>query len=232
MTQNMISENEIAKAVHKELGSFFQREQLEKLKNYEYLNRHIVKGQILFTGSSLMEQFPVAELARSQGIEKLIYNRGIGGYTTDDFLSHINTVLFDVSPSKLFINIGTNDIRERNDGTDWRSHLLSNYDLILTQIQDRLPDTIVYMMAYYPVNPLVAQDGFMQQTLKVRTNKNIKESNDALQKLAQKHNYLFLDVNDGLYDDDGNLKAEYTKEGLHMYSNGYEVVFQNLKSYL
>lgn len=41
-----------------------------------------------------MEQFPIAEIARNHGVEKMIYNRGIGGYTTDDFLTNIDTVLF------------------------------------------------------------------------------------------------------------------------------------------
>ena len=32
-----------------------------KLVRYDYLNRTVVPGQILFAGSSLMEQFPVHE---------------------------------------------------------------------------------------------------------------------------------------------------------------------------
>ena len=85
-------------------------------RSYDDLNKIAQKGQILFTGSSLMEQFPVNEIAMSMGITKTIYNRGIGGTTTDDFLAHIGTVLLDLEPSKVFINIGTNDIHERADG--------------------------------------------------------------------------------------------------------------------
>ena len=32
------------------------------IENYRRLNKIAVKGQILFTGSSLMEQFPITEL--------------------------------------------------------------------------------------------------------------------------------------------------------------------------
>ena len=84
--------------------------------------------------------------------------RGIGGYTTDDFLTNIDTVLFDLEPSKIFINIGTNDMNIREDGEDWNAHLLTNYETILKQIKERLPETEVYMMAYYPVNPVVASN--------------------------------------------------------------------------
>ena len=38
-----------------------------KIRKFGYLNQGALKGQILFTGSSLMEMFPVCEIARSQG---------------------------------------------------------------------------------------------------------------------------------------------------------------------
>ena len=48
-----------------------------KLVRYDYLNRTVVPGQILFAGSSLMEQFPVHEFQLGAGLSSLIYNRGI-----------------------------------------------------------------------------------------------------------------------------------------------------------
>ena len=93
---------------------FQQRQQYErqlKIKRYRELNAHARKGQTLFTGSSLMEQFPVDELCRSFQIDTCVYNRGVGGFTTDDFLREIDTQLLDLEPSKIFINIGTNDIK-------------------------------------------------------------------------------------------------------------------------
>ena len=48
--------------IMKEIGNIMQmrskQEQAEKVKNFRILNENAVKGQILFTGSSLMEQFP------------------------------------------------------------------------------------------------------------------------------------------------------------------------------
>jgi len=35
-----------------------------------------------------------------------------------------------------------------------------------------------------------------------------------------------------LEDKDGNLKLEYTKEGLHMSDKGYEVITKELKKYM
>lgn len=130
-------------------------EQEQKVRNFKTLNSMAQKGQILFTGSSLMEGFPIAEMSLSAGLnggQKLIYNRGIGGYTTDDFLREIDTVLLDMEPSVVFINIGTNDMKIYEDGSDWLEHLSGNYDRILAIAKEKLPKTRFYLMAYYPTN--------------------------------------------------------------------------------
>ena len=86
------------------------REQQEKLERYRILNQNVKKGEILFTGSSLMEQFPINELLMTQGMSQVIYNRGIGGFTTQDMLLCMEEMVFGTEPSRIFINIGTNDI--------------------------------------------------------------------------------------------------------------------------
>lgn len=67
---------------------------------------------MLFIVSSLMELFPLCELARSRGIDDIIYNRGISGLNTNEFVQHIHPLLLDLRPTKVFSNIGTNDITE------------------------------------------------------------------------------------------------------------------------
>lgn len=114
-----------------------------------FLNRYAKKGQILFTGSSLMEQFPVDELLINCGLNIVIYNRGVSGFTTTDMLENMTEMVFAVEPSKIFINIGSNDIGAVNYTLE---HLLENYEKILIQIKTKLPHTKIYVMAYYPVN--------------------------------------------------------------------------------
>ena len=216
----------------------FLKEQSARVKrmqrrSYQDLNKVALKGQILFTGSSLMEQFPINEIAMSMGVDKIIYNRGIGGTTTDEFLEHIDTVLLDLAPSKVFINIGTNDINERSDGEYWQDHLLRNYEKILAILKEQLPKTEVYMMAYYPVNPDIPDAP--EQTkyaFKTRTNAAIDATNAKLAVLAENTGCHFIDCNAGLRDEDGNQKAEFSKEGLHMYPAAYLEVFKALRPYL
>ncbi|WP_198506942.1 hypothetical protein [Streptococcus thermophilus] len=67
---------------------------------------------MLFIVSSLMELFPLCELAGSRDIDDIIYNRGISGLNTEEFVQHIHSLLLDLRPTKVFSNIGTNDITE------------------------------------------------------------------------------------------------------------------------
>lgn len=202
-------------------------------RSYSDLNKIAQKGQILFTGSSLMEQFPVNEIAMSMGVQKVLYNRGIGGTTTDEFLEHIDTVLLDLEPSKVFINIGTNDINPRKDGVYWQDHLLTNYEKILQIIKEKLPQTEVYMMAYYPINPdLPDAPEWTKFAFQTRTNAAINDTNEKVAALAARMGYHYIDCNDGIKDEQGRHKAEFSKEGMHMYPAAYVEVFKALRQYL
>ena len=213
------------------LQEFMQREQQEKLERYRILNRNVRKGEILFTGSSLMEQFPINELLMSNGMNQVIYNRGIGGFTTTDMLQYMEEMVFGTEPSRIFINIGTNDI----GSPDYRlDTLMERYEEIISRIQERLPEAEIIMMAYYPVNETdkVPEGEWGRTAFVTRTNENIAIANEAVERLAAKKGCRFINVNEGLTDERGKLKKEFTIEGIHMYANGYQVVLDNLKKYL
>ncbi len=207
------------------------REQQDKLERYRILNQNVKKGEILFTGSSLMEQFPVNELLMTNGMDQVIYNRGIGGFTTTDMLQHMEEMVFGTEPSRIFINIGTNDIGSPEYQLE---ALLKRYEEIIVRIQERLPEAEINMMAYYPVNETdkIPEGEWGKTAFVTRTNENLNIANAAIENLAAKKGCRFINVNEGLADERGKLKKEYTIEGIHMYANGYQVVLQNLKKYL
>lgn len=210
---------------------FMQREQQDKLERYRILNRNVRKGEILFTGSSLMEQFPINELLMTNGMDQIIYNRGIGGFTTTDMLQYMEEMVFGTEPSRIFINIGTNDI----GSPDYQlESLMERYEEIISRIQERLPEAEINMMAYYPVNETdkVPEGEWGKTAFVTRTNENIGIANAAVEKLAAKKGCRFINANAGLTDERGKLKKEFTIEGIHMYANGYQVVLDNLKQYL
>ena len=213
-----MNEEELRKKIGRE-------EQMEKIDKYRILNTIAKKGQILFTGSSLMEQFPVYEFLQDDDLHCTLYNRGIGGFTTTELLEALDECIFELQPAHLFLNIGTNDL----NGPDYdRTAMLGRYEEILQKIKERLPETKLYLLAYYPVNPTVAEDPGLIECFRWRTNERIREASAGVQELAQKYGAEFLDLNKDLYDAEGNLKAEYTIEGMHMYANGYRPVMDAL----
>ena len=230
MTEREQITQEIREQFMASLRERFGHDKERKLENYRQQNAYIRKGQLLFTGSSLMEGFPITEYCQNEGLP-IAYNRGIGSYTTDEFLAAIDTVLIDPQPRKLFINIGTNDIAPRTDGEDWFEHLSRNERTICGIIREKLPDAEVYLMAYYPVNgqvPLAQENSAMR----VRTNENIDRANRMVEALAEEFGFHYIDVNDGLKDENGDLQREHTADGIHFDSAAYRTVFDRLRPYL
>ncbi|MBQ4383058.1 MAG: lysophospholipase [Firmicutes bacterium] len=196
----------------------------DKVERFRRLNRFVKKGQILFAGSSLMEQFPIYEFLLDYDLPYTIYNRGIGGYTTTEMAAHLEECVFQLEPKVIFINIGTNDL----NGPDYEeAGLISRYRGILETIKARLPEARIIMLAYYPVNPEVAIPQ-MKAVFEHRTNARILAANKAVEQMAKEMGLEYIDLNGGLYDEKGNLKAEYTIEGMHMYANGYKTVLDRL----
>lgn len=207
------------------VNAMLDGEKKGKVERFKYLNQYVRKGQIVFAGSSLMEQFPIYEFLQDFNLPYTIYNRGIGGYTTTEMLDVMDVCVYDLEPKAVFINIGTNDL---NDPECSISELMSRYEKIISGIGMNLPDTKIYMMAYYPVNPKVDSNPYMKEVFRSRTNEKIQRANSEMKKLAEKYNAVYLDLNDTVMDAEGNLKQEITVEGMHMYANGYKLILDKL----
>jgi Lysophospholipase L1 and related esterases len=202
-----------------------QAEKQEKIERFRHLNPYVKKGQIVFAGSSLMEQFPIYEFLLDFGLPYTIYNRGVGGFTTTEMLPVLKECIYDLEPKYLFLNIGTNDL----NGSDYtREGLLERYEMILKDVKTQLPDTQIFLLAYYPVNPDAVDHTYMKEIFKYRTNERIRAASEGVKALAERYSASFLDLNDGLTDEQGCMKAEFTIEGMHMYANGYKTVLDRL----
>jgi len=205
-------------------------EKAEMVKRYHQQNQLLPKGGVLFAGSSLMEMFPIEQwVAEMPEPRPLVYNRGVGGYTTKDLIPILDICVWELEPIKVFINIGTNDLSDPNDSV---AGMITRYEEILTQIEEHLPGVPIYVMAYYPVNPEAAPDDQVREWLKVRTNGKIAAANWEVRKLAEKHGQRFIDLNAPLMDEQGRLKAEYTIEGVHMNEKGYRAIFDDVMRYV
>lgn len=194
------------------------------VERYRMENLTAEKGKAVFVGSSLMEMFPVEQWCE----DEIVYNRGIGGYKTTDILPILDVCVFDLMPKKVFINIGTNDLSDASISLD---SVVENYDCILSRIEENVPGVRIYLMAYYPVNYEAASEA-MKPCLRIRTNEKISRANELVKKLAEKHDQRYIDVNAPLMDERGNLRAEYTIEGMHIRPEGYRAIFPAVMAYV
>lgn len=207
------------------IRSHLQREKAGKLERMRRLNLFARKGQIVFAGSSLMEQFPINEFLLDYDLPYVIYNRGIGGYTTAEMMDALQEMVFDLEPRYLFLNIGTNDL---NGSGYIQEEMIARYEAILQKIKEKLPQIQIFLLAYFPVNPDTSNIAWMAETFRNRTNTRIRAANEAVRELAEKYGARFANFNRGITDGDGQLKAQYTIDGIHMYADGYNQVMEQL----
>lgn len=199
-----------------------------KLARYREANKTVKHGETVFAGSSLMEMFPIDKLLEESGSDKIIYNRGVGGFVSEELWNALDTCILDLKPSRLFINIGTNDLSDPSIPID---RMIAVYDKIITAVEQSLPDIRIYLMAYYPVNYEAAAES-MKECLRIRTNEKIALANTEVAALAARHSQRYIDINRNLKDEQGRLKAEYTIEGMHINENGYRAIFDDIMSYV
>lgn len=203
-----------------------QRQDREKLESYRQLNRLAKKGQVVFTGSSLMEQFPLNEMLQGEALPYRVYNRGMSGFVAPQLLQVLDVCVVELAPAHVFLNIGTNDM-SRPDYS--QEALLACYRRILEEILSHVPGVKLHLLAYYPVNPdLEGQEGWAAEALRYRTNQVLREANRGVEALAREMGAEYLDLNAPLLDGQGRLRAQYTKEGIHLYPAGYQAVLGEL----
>lgn len=212
--------------LEEQLAEMAQRQDREKLESYRQLNRLAKKGQVVFTGSSLMEQFPLNEMLQGEALPYRVYNRGMSGFVAPQLLQVLDVCVVELAPAHVFLNIGTNDMSR----PDYRQEaLLACYRRILEEILSHVPGVKLHLLAYYPVNPdLEGQEGWAAEALRYRTNQVLREANRGVEALAREMGAEYLDLNAPLLDSQGRLRAQYTKEGIHLYPAGYQAVLGEL----
>ena len=205
----------------------WKKQKYQMVQSWQTLNRQCSKGQIVFTGSSLMEMFPVEKFAAEEGPAfPIVYNRGVGGWRTEEMLDCLEEMVITLQPRRVFINIGTNDL---SDAAVTIPALIARYEAILARIEEAVPGVEIVMMAYYPINYEAAAED-MKPCLRIRTNGRIREANQAVEALAGRRGHRFINVNAPLTDDQGRLMAAYTIEGMHIKEEGYRAIWPLVKA--
>ena len=205
------------------LEEWLLKEQAKLQQNYRELNQVSVKEpDIIFIGDSIVEYYPLYELLQT---DKRLVNRGIRGYKTDLLLENLDVHLFGQALDKVFILIGTNDIGKEMPQTE----TLANLEAVLQEISRDYPLAQIQLLSVLPVN----EAPVYKSTVYVRSNEKIQALNQAYRQLANAYmNVQFIDLYDAFLDEKGQLRPDYTTDGLHLTIAGYATLSKALQEYL
>ena len=103
---------------------------------YSFLNKLAKSGGIVIWGSTTLAELPVNELLKNYDVSRCIYNRSIPGLTLSDAEEYLDVCVLELSPEKLIINLGEEDISRGEDVTA----LIEQYRWLLYRIHLALPE--------------------------------------------------------------------------------------------
>ena len=189
-----------------------------RTNEFKIYNRFAKPGGIVFVGDSLTQRYPLNEFY--PGFH--LYNRGIDGDTTEGVLKRLELSIFDLKPTMMVLQIGTNDLQVAGLS---KENTISNIQLIVRNIQTTQPSIKIILVSLYPVN--LSVDKLVNKFIVgPRNNQDIKTINEAIEKIQ---GVRFVNAYPHLLNEDKELNMQYSKEGLHLSLAGYAMITPLIK---
>ncbi len=191
--------------------AIFQMHYANRVENFREQNQ--IFQNVVLVGDSITEGFSVAKYFPG----RRVLNRGIGADVigndlpkTDKrgVLKRLDESIFDCSPCDVFLLIGINDLGDGHSP----EVIEAGYREILQRVKAHSPTLRVHIQSVLPTRGTFAKH-----------NANVNDVNRRLQKLAKEFGYDFIDLHSQMTDDKGELKKEFTVEGLHLTDPAYKV---------
>lgn len=162
---------------------------------------------IVFLGNSLTHGCEWHELLDMPNV----LNRGINGDIVEGVGDRISSVV-NGHPAKIFLMIGANDV----------SHDLSADSIVravtklIDYITEATPSTRLYIQSMLPIN-----NSFGRYRLMKGKEQVIRDINAALEPEVRRRGLTWVNLHPAFCDADGNLRSEFTNDGLHLLAPGY-----------
>lgn len=174
-----------------------------------------VGGPVVFLGDSLTEGLSIYGFFPESKI------LGINSLNTISAREQTENVV-SLKPSKLFILLGINDIWEGGSVDEY----IDRYKKLISEIKAGTNGSKIYVESILPVSE------FAMERNKQISNKIIDEANNKIRTMAQEIGINYIDVNSALKDNKGNLRAEYTNDGVHLIDYYYTIWTDILEKYM
>lgn len=171
--------------------------------------------KIVLLGASITQLW---ELERYFGADHPFVNKGINGQFSGQYLLRFKRDVIDCHPKAVVIKLCAINITRNIPFEISRDNVIVMTQLAQANgIQPILASTI-------PVT-----EEFDRRRSPKDITQEIKEFNTWLKSYAQQHQFLFLDFFSAMSDDNGYLKPELSRDGLHPNDRGYEVMSRLMK---
>ena len=163
---------------------------------------------IVMLGNSLTHGCEWHELL---GDDRVI-NRGINGDIVEGITDRLDCVV-EGHPAKIFLLTGANDV-SHNLTADSIARATGE---LVHKIRERSPQTKVYVQSMLPINYKT------YQRYKAMKDKEqvIRDVNKFLKPIVEAEGAVWINLYDSFADEEGNLHADWTNDGLHITAPGY-----------
>lgn len=190
-----------------------------RTNEFKIYNRFAKPHGTVFVGDSLTQRYPLNEFY--PGLH--VYNRGIDGDTTEGVRKRLELSIFDLKPSIVVLQIGTNDLQVAGLS---KEITIANIQQIIRVIETTQPSIKIILVSLYPVN--LSVDKLVNKFIVgPRNNEDIQTINHALEKIQ---GVTYVNAYPHLLNEEKELNLQFSKEGLHLSLAGYATITPLIKN--
>lgn len=146
--------------------------------------------------------------------EKSVCKLAVPGDSIEQVLYRADMVK-KLDPSKVFILVGVNNVSRGN----YEKTIEDNYSQLLDVLSDI--ECEIYVQSILPVRKPSKVD-----------NNRINTANEIIHRLADKYNCTYIDIHTSFLNEDGEMKQELTKDGVHLNEDGYKVWIEQIRDFV
>ena len=140
-----------------------------------------------------------------------MFNLGFSGDRTEHVIWRLqNGEVEGLNPKVVMLLIGTNNTGHKPDKPE---EIATGIQCILDELKSRLPESKVVLLALFPYDK---DPNSPRRKNNNAVNEIIKDYDDGQQ-------VFFVDINESLFDAEGNMTKEITPDFLHLSKKGYEI---------
>lgn len=187
-----------------------------KIKEKIVIKEKVVKtvdDNYVFLGDSITEKYDLNKYFKKRN--KNIINSGNSGNLTKDILNNMKKRVYNYNPSVVFLLIGVNDVNKDVDPNE----IIDNIKKIVMNIKENRSLATIYVESIYP-------------TGNKERNDIITKVNNEVEKFCKKEKITYIDIYKDLINDDKVIDGKYTKDGLHLNEEGYNLVTKKIEKYI